>query len=337
MSFSRTNILLLVVLLAQVGLAAFIYLDDDDTASTSLARGGDLVRDFNPDAITGVILEDDSGNQLQLALTDGAWVLPTADDFPAQSARVQELLSTIQRLQADQLITRTANSHRRLQVAADAFYRQVTLLDAEGDTTTIYVGSTGGGRTRHVRLNGEDAVYLSDAFAAAQLDPIVSSWVNTVYFSLPTEQITHVRIENANGITDIDRVEGVWRVDGLATNQVTDVVRVNPIGNALANFRLTEPLGLAASPDYGMDAPLATVTVTLAVPDPNATTTDDAAVPTITETHVLTIGAPSEAGYYAKYDGSPYYVVISSATGDTFINATPATLATDQIFAIFGG
>lgn len=354
MRLSRTNIALVVILLAQIILVAFLYLSDDDAEGTSLARGGSLVQNFDPEAYTSLILEDDSGQQIELGLVDGAWVLPSADNYPAQSARIQELLNTIERIQANRLVTRTASSHRRLQVAEDAFYRKLILRKADGSTTTLYVGSSGGGRTRHVRLEGEDAVYLTDEIAAGQLDPIISSWVNTVYFTIAADSLRQITIENANGITTLNREEGVWRVEGLAPNRVTDTVAVNPITNNLSNFRLTEPLGTEALPEYGLDAPLATVTIVAEVPDPNALTTDDETEgmiegaptetptetpepPTILQTTTLLIGASTDAGYYAKYSESPYYVIISTTAGNLFVNATPDGLATDQIFSVFGG
>lgn len=352
MGLSRTNIVLVIVLLAQIGIAAFVYLGNDDD-SPPLARGGDLLRDFDATRYLNIVIESETDQRLELARVDGAWVLPSADNYPAQASRIDELLATIERIEADQLITRTDTSHRRLQVADDAYYRKITLSQADGNSQTLYVGVTGGGRTRHVRLAGEDAVYLTDEFASGQLDVVVTSWINTIYFSLPTDQITAIRIENANGTTQIIRADAqTWRVDGLAPNRITDAVAINPLVSALGNFRLLQPLGTTQQADYGMDDPTAVVTITLEIPAatdesagmidgaPTQTPTQipsaEAPAPTI-QTYTLTLGAATETAYYAKYSESPYYVQVTTSMGDLWINATPETLSTSQIFAVFGG
>lgn len=349
MRLSRTNIVLVVILLAQIGIAAFVYWGDDDEGSPQLARGGDLLRDVDPASYASIVIEDDTDQRLALSVVDGQWVLPSADNYPAQASRINELLATIARIEADQLITRTATSHRRLQVADDAYYRKITLTRTDGDSQTLYVGVTGGGRTRHVRLGGEDAVYLTDEFASGQLDTVVTTWINTVYFSIPVEQIQSITIQNVSGTTDIQRVDDVtWRVMGLAPNRITDAVAINPVVNSLGTFRLLQPIGTTAQPEYGFDNPTATVTITVATPTPldetegmtdgaPTETPNDAAPATTTQTYTLVIGAATETAYFAKYSESPYFVQITTALGDLLINATPDTLSTDQLFAIFGG
>lgn len=348
MSISRSNIILAVVLVVQLGIVGLVFFANEEETSAPLGRGGELVADFEPNEYDTMIIEDDDGNLIVIALVDGLWALPSADDFPVQDQRVVSALDTVEGLQADQLVTRSANTHRRLQVADDTFFRKVT-LQGDGQEVILYIGSAGGGNTRHVRISGEEAVYLTDDIPTGQFEAFTSSWVNTTYFSIAPDTIVGLSIENESGTYVIAaNDEGVLTLEGLAPNRITNAAQLNPILQGFGTFRLLDPLGTEEDEAWGFAEPTAVVTISVEVPaEEDATTTDEDpssdddpdAVETVSESYTLTIGAAAEdeSGYYAKYSDSEYYVLISNTVAERFINASEETLATDQLFAIFGG
>ena len=308
MSMSQTNRLqqiLLIVLVVQIALAVWVFWPKPAASQSS----GPLLGDFSTDSVTSLAISD-SEKTLTLAKQDGKWVLPDAGDFPVTETNVTTLLDNIEKVQTNRLVTQTDTSHRRLQVAPDDFNRRLELSLSNGTTHDLYVGSSAGAGATHVRLDNQPEVYLTGDLDAYNINPQAGSWIDTLYFTVPQTATTKLTLENSNGALEFVKDGENWTLSDLADGETFNQNAFTNMLNQVISVRMTEPIGTEAQADFGLDAPQATVTLA---------TTD--------ETDTLLVGAKNPAdsdNYVFKASNSPYYVRISSFTGDNLINKTRA-------------
>lgn len=356
---NRANLALMIVLIAQLALVV-VVLGEEDTADTQLARGGALLPDLDADTITALSIEDSEGLSLQLTRNaDGQWVLPDYEDFPAAENTVNLRLDALVRLDADQLVTRTADNLRRFRVADDSFFRRMT-IEQGGSRSVLYVGDTAAGADRYFRVAGESEVYLNSDPGQAALSTDPTTWVDTVYFSAPPEDLVSITIDNAATIDNADggvqlfQTEGAWQLPVLASNEMMNATEVSRITSRFTTYRLDDPVGRETLPEYGLDDPTVTVTLAVRVPDPTVDPADIEAptpdptdpnatptapeIPTIVETRTLVIGAATgEGGYYTKYSENDFVVTTPATFVDELAALTRDDFVQSQPFSVFGG
>jgi len=312
---SRLNQILIVLLVVQLALVGFIFWP----RPASEAQGGPLLADFNADEVVALTISDAEGNQLVLGKSGDAWVLPEAGDFPVDGEKVTPFLEKIAAVQADRLVTQTEGSHQRLQVAADDFNRRLELTLADGTTDQLFIGSSAGAAATHVRADGQPQVYLTGELAAWDANPEVTSWVDTLYFTVPQTATTGLILENANGTFEFEKQGDTWTMVGLAEGETLNQDAVSALLNQAGTIRLTDVLGTEERTDFGLADPLATVTLE---------TTDD--------TYTLRVGARDEAtnSYAFSTSNSPYYVRVAGWAGDAFVDKTGADFLEESLPAV---
>ena len=277
---------------------------------TAVTESRPLFANLSADDIQRVTMIDENGDSIELMRQGDGWVLPTADNFPADSERVTEILGKIAKIQTNRLIAQTEASHKRLQVADDDFLRRINLTRSDNTVETLFVGSSPNAQGTHVRRGGEDETYLTGEVQSWELSPLLSGWIDAVYVSLTQADVNQVVVENGNGRLEFARVsDSEWELAELGSNDDFNQTAFTTLLNRIANLRMNAPLGKVAAAGYGFNAPQATVTVI---------TNDD--------TFTLTIGNKNEETdtYNAKWSGSDYYVTVSSFSVEQFTTATPS-------------
>lgn len=335
---NRTNKLLALVLVAQIVLLAVrAFWPDSETK----AVGEALLADFNPEVVTQLRISDSSDRQIVLKKEGETWILPDYGNYPAMSTRVTLLLDKIKALRTDRLITRSETSHRRLKVSSGEFER---LIEIEaGDTAQkLYLGKSGSGSTLYVRLADQTPVYLVSGLTISDAGTMVSSWIDTVYFSVPSDKVVGLRLHNANGDFEFTKEGDAWSMAGLAAGETLNQQNLTTLLNQITSLRMSAPVGTEAQDTFGMDAPQATITLRVlelaeapaSTPDVSlpelVTATPDLLAtpePTATPTYVekeytILIGAALEDGVVVKSSASDYYVLVSTDTANRFIEKT---------------
>jgi hypothetical protein len=321
---TRSNIVLTVLLVLQLIIAGVLFIpgDDDNGSSTS----GTLLGDLTVDDVTALTLTGDTGDTLTVRRDGDAWVLPDAGDFPANSQRVVAFIRQMLALNTSRLVAESPSSHRQLSVSDDSFQRRIEI--ARGDqTTTLYIGTAAGTNATHMRIGGQDAVYLTSGLSAFDVSVDMAQWIDATYLTLDAERIFSLTVVNASGTVAFSRGnDGAWTMADLDDEQVFLPDSVTPLVNQAANIRMRRPLGTEAADDYGLDEPLAVVTIRTrgSLAQGDGTATPDASDQTIESTYTLTIGAELEDGYVARVSNSDYYVLIAPTVAETFINAAQA-------------
>ncbi|MFQ6100171.1 MAG: DUF4340 domain-containing protein [Anaerolineae bacterium] len=309
----RHNQILAGILVIQIILSVVVFWPKSSAAVESALAFPDL----KSDDIVALTITDRDGNSTTLRQVTGSWVLPDADDYPAQADKITPLLDKVVGLTTDRLVTRTDTSHRRLQVAADNFVRCVDFETADGKKHTFYLGSSPHYGATHFRVGGQDETYLTDGITAWDTNATASSWVDTAYLRVTQDDVTEMTLENGNGTFAFTKDEdGNWTMDGLAADETLNEEAVTTLLQRATTVNLVTPLGKEEEAGYGMDAPSAVVTLK----------TGD-------KTITLRVGArdPDSNDYVVISSESPYYVRVSEFgvkhmvenARDDFIQAPP--------------
>ncbi|MFZ5917766.1 MAG: DUF4340 domain-containing protein [Chloroflexota bacterium] len=305
----RSNQILAVVLAVQIVLGAVVFWPEK---ATGLTEGASLFAGLQADQIVRLTIQDASGNRLTLAQSGGAWVLAEADDFPT-TGKVAEFIEKIVQLQADRLITQTASSHKRLKVTDSDFERWITFELADGAVHNLYLGTTPSYGAVHVRADDTDEVYLASGLSASDANAQASAWIDTLYFSAPTDDMVALTLQNASGTLDFEKGEnGAWTMKGLSADETFLESSLTTLLNRLSSLRMSRPLGKQQKEEYGLAEPLAVITLQ----------TRDAAG--VSKTYSLRVGARSETdeSYAVISSESPYVVHVSSYTAGDFVDKT---------------
>jgi hypothetical protein len=253
----RHNQILAAILVLQILLGAFIFWPRKVTSTSS---GEMLLVDFDPQEVRSISIEDGEGERLVLTEEEGEWMLPEAGNFPCQSFKVDEFLEKVAAVGADGLVTETASSHQRLKVASDDFERIIEFSLSNGDTYTLYLGSSPSFGAAHVRLDGEAETYLTSELTARDALATATSWIDTSYFSVPQEDLQTVTLRNEQGVLTIEKDdEGNWTLRGLADDEELQTASVTNIINRATSVTMLEPLGVLELPAYGFDVPSSVV------------------------------------------------------------------------------
>jgi hypothetical protein len=290
---TRLNQILIGVLVAQLIVAAFVFLPRTLSGQAEVEA---LLSGLDADRVTALTITSGEGESLTLAKKDGAWVVASAGDYPTVEGDVPALLEKVVAIQTSRLVTETPGSHKRLGVADDDYQRLLEIETDDGSTYRFYIGTSPSFGAAHVRLEGEDEVYLTPELSAQDAGTQATDWVDTTYVNLPREDVTAFTLQNEQGTFEFAKEGEVWTMAGLTGDEILDDNAVQTLLVRATRVTLLWPLGTAEEAAYGLDDPKAVVTLE-----------------TAEETHTLRVGAqdPEDNSYVVAWSGSPFYVRVS--------------------------
>jgi hypothetical protein len=303
---SRTNQILAAILALQIVVAVVVFWP----RSSAVAAGEPLFPDVEAEQVVWVRIVDPASGEIELERADAGWVLAGTDGFPCTEAAVPSFLDKLLALDTARLVTQTPASHARLEVGEDTFSRQIAFRIEDGTTHTLYLGSSPSYNVAHVRLEGQDRVYLVSGLSATDANVRPTTWIDALYVSLESDQVVALTLENANGTYAFAKDEaGTWAMAGLSGEETLNEGEVSALVTRISSVRMQRPLGQAEEPGYGIDDPQAVVTVQ---------TRDEEGA---TETHVLVVGTkdPEDSTYVVKASTSPYYVRVAEFSVQDFV------------------
>ena len=301
---SKNNQVLSAILLAQLALVAVVFWPSSADAGVPL-----LFADRDEMEIVKLEIIDSDDNKLVLSASEDKWVLPDSGNFEADGEKIIPLLNSIRALRTNRLVTKTADSHARLEVSDDKFKRRLLITWDDGEHHTLYLGSSGGAGATHFRQNGEDEVYITADLTSWGTAAHASSYIDTQYISVSRDTVTALKLENSNGIFEFVRDGGVWRYINLGDYEQFKESDLDTLVTQTTSLRMTKPLGTEDKTSYELETPQAVVTL--------QTESDEAQ-----HQHVLRVGAKIGENYVVSYTGSPYRVTIAPYTATSLINKT---------------
>ena len=104
--------------------------------------------------------------------------------------------------------------------------------------------------------------FLTGEVTPFEANAQATSWVDTLYFTVPQTVTTRITLANANGTFEFEQVdEETWQMADLAEDETLNQTSVKTLLNQVTSIRLNTPLGKTAEESYGLDDPQATVTI----------------------------------------------------------------------------
>jgi len=301
---NRLQQILTGILVVQVVLIAVVFWP----GPAAPGGGAPLFSNLKAEDIVALTVTDTAGNSLQLRKEGEGWVIPDADDFPAEADKVNPVVEKITGLTTSRLVTRTATSHKRLQVSADDFVQRIDLETASGEQHTLFLGSSPQYGATHFRVDGQDETYLANDVTTYETRAEPAAWINTSYVSIVEASVENITLENAKGLFSFSRDgDENWTMAGLSPEEKLDQAKVDSLLSTAASVNMERPLGKAEKPEYGMDQPTAIVRLETA----NTTVT-------------IQVGAqnPEDESYVINSSESPYYVEVASYSVQDLVEKT---------------
>lgn len=302
---NRRNLILTGILVIQLVVAAVVLWP----RQTSSQAGQALFPGLEAAQVVSLAISGPDGESIRLAKRTGGWVLPDAGDYPCQDENVTALLNEIVGLTADRLVTQTSSSHKRLKVSADDFERRIEFELTDGTEHWLYVGSSPTFGATHVRVADQNQVYLTSELTAQDANLQTSGWVDRIYFSVSRDDVVALSLENANGRFQFTRLGETWMMAELAAGESFNESSIQTLLSRATSVALQTPLGKEAQPGYGIEQPLARVTLT---------TRDGSGVESSQE---LLVGAqdPGDKSYIITSSESPFFVRVSEFSVRDFV------------------
>ena len=336
---SRGNILLAILLLAQVVLLAISVVLSSDAVARPIEP---IVAGLAAADVEAISFADDLANEVTIARRDDGWVLPGADDFPVDSVKVEEILDKIAGLDRRRLIASNPANFARLEVSDDDFRRKVR-LESGATSVTLYLGGSGGVDTVYLRRAGEDNVYLGVGLSSWELSTQTSTWVDANYVNVPLADVLEISVENTEGRFSFARDGDSWLYADLPEGEAFEDTKMPIVSRNAATVRLLEPLGLEALDEYELAEPQVVVHVryrqavetveevhvdeTVDSEDASSESADGEAEPAFTEeSYTLSFGAALEDGVVLKSSAADYYVLVRETVFNAFNDLKRADL-----------
>ncbi len=327
---NRSNLFLAALLVVQALLLAVSVLTTTGTATRSVAP---ILADIASAEGDRLIIADNLENEMTFARGDAGWVLPDADDFPLDSAKIDETLAKLAAMDTRRLVATNPANFARLEVKDDDFRRRITLQVGE-ESTVLYLGGSGGASTVYVRRADENAVYLGTGLSSWELSTQVSTWLDANYVNIPSDDVLEITVQREDGQFTFLRDGENWTYAGLSEGEIFEDTRMPLILRNAATIRMQAPLGLEALEEYGLDDAPVVVDVRYrqlledaeAADDPTegeaAPEAEASAEPAYTEsTYRLTFGATMDDGdIVLKSSDAEYYVLARDSVLNAFTN-----------------
>ena len=323
---NRTNLYLAALLAVQAVLLAVSVVTTTGTESRTVTP---ILSDIAIADVERLLIADNLENEMTFARGDSGWVLPDADDFPLDSAKIDETLAKLAAMDTRRLVAANPANFARLEVKDDDFRRRIT-LQAGGSSTVLYLGGSGGANTVYVRRADENAAYLGSGLSAWELSTQVSTWLDAEYVSVLSDDVLEITVTRADGQFTFLRDGENWTYAGVSEGEVFEDTRMPLVLRNAATIRMQAPLGLEALAEYGLDDPPAVVDVRYRqLVETDAGDAEEAAVddesaeePEYAEaTYTLTFGATMEDGdVVLKSSDAEYYVRVRDTVLNAFTN-----------------
>ncbi len=263
--------------------------------------------------VAELYIEDTAGNYMRIArVGEEEWVLPETNNYPVTAVLADQLVEDMVELDNFRPVTETKGSHERLRVAEDDFERKVTATMVDGTEAVIFVGTTPLPRATHIRVAGDDRVFISDDLRHREVSLQPTYWVNTVYYSVDYSDVRKFTLTNPQGTFEfILGDDEEWQMKGLGLEENFNPNNLISLVTTVSTISLTAPLGNEEKPEYGLLDPQATVW--LEIQDEDAT-----------EEVTITIGANTQKPnrVVIKTSDSPWFIEANRFTVDRLINRT---------------
>ncbi len=324
----RGMTILAVVLVLQLALALLLFIRRDPLAgvtSVTMLIPADAVRNADHLVIEAKGAAAAAANgapgdstRIELAKKNGAWVMPSSFDAPADGARVSALLDRLSALKRGLPIATSEAALKRFKVVDEDFERRLVLSANGKALATVYFGSSPGLRKSDARFGTDKAVYTVD-LPTYELPTDSGAWLSGALLRDDTAKLAEIDIANGaatglvSGRMQLVRVRGTdkqpdsWTDPALTGEQRLDPARAESLAQQLGQLHVDAVLGTSPKPEWQQDHPQ----LALALKDEKSREVD------------WTLSRPREGDFYVlKSSSQPWFFSVSAAMGRELIDAS---------------
>jgi uncharacterized protein YndB with AHSA1/START domain len=251
--------------------------------------------------------DTDEVEPVRLVKEGEIWRIASAAGYPAQSDKVEEVIEHLVGMTVRRPVASNPTSHNALAVGPTDYGKKVTVR-AGGETTSLIMGAASG-KSVHVRLEGEDAVYKASGFSEWAVKDRNSSYWDGVYSKVEKEQLLSLSITGRGMDVSIEKGALGW----TAGETPLDAAKVDQLLGRVATVRMRDPVGTVASPEHGFDDG---VVVSWTSEDGDTTVGGG-----------FVIGAEVDDNVYVKAEQLPFIVTVAKGTLTDVLEASVEALA----------
>ncbi len=233
-------VILGVVLVAQIGLAAALYMGQEEYAAF---EPEETLLSFEPSLVTGLRIET-ADETLELRKVEGQWQIPRLDGFAADQGKVKGLLEKLARLKKGWPVATTASAVNRFKVADGDFERRITLLKGEDALAQAYFGTSPGFRKVHARA-ADDNVIVAVNFSLFEANARADDWIDRNVLEVPAADITRVEMPQFTLLYE----DAAWRLSDLQEGETMRERAADDLVGKLAALQIDGLFGADAQPE----------------------------------------------------------------------------------------
>jgi Domain of unknown function (DUF4340) len=215
-----------------------------------------------PERIDRIRIEGPDGAETLILRAGEGWILPDLGDFPADATRVKETLDRLLLTRRILPVGSGADAQQEYKVADDDFERRLTLSEGDTPLTTVYLGSPQGPRQSHARIAGDADVYAV-AFGLYDAEADDSAWIDRGLLQVPAAEIAAIEVNGLRIVHDpAKHGAAAWRLDGTGSDEKLDSDAASRLADLVAELHVEGIRDTETQPDYGLDDPQLSFTVT---------------------------------------------------------------------------
>lgn len=239
---------LVVVLAAQIGLAAFTWWPTKPPGARRPVF--DLPREAIEEIdISAAPAGDAKPAGVELVRKGDGWRVASAADYPASPAKVDGLLDSLLGLTTTGPIATHPESHEALKVADGSYGRRIRMV-ADGESSEWLMGPATS-RSVNLRRVGDDDVYRATGASEWSFRDDSASYYDTSYVDADVAKLSAVTVRNGHGELHFERAGDDWTLSDLADGESADSDKIDQFLTAAAGVRMTRPVGSEVTPDQG--------------------------------------------------------------------------------------
>ncbi|OSQ45084.1 DUF4340 domain-containing protein [Thalassospira sp. MCCC 1A01428] len=331
----RTIQILVVLFIVQVGFAIGINFYQPQSSETG---GDDKLVAAKTDKVDRVTIEDSDGAKVMLVKNGKDWQLPDQGNFPADSNKVDGLISKLADLHEGLPIATSSGAIKRFKLAKDDFERRITLAKGDQSTAVLYFGTSQGTHQIHARRDDQNEVYavtMGSYDAPAKAD----DWIDSTALQVPADDIVKMDVDglslmaNAAPVAKTDaksadktasaenadkadqdqaKTQMIWTLANATADQKLQPAAASTLAAMMAKVRISSVLGNDAKPEYGMDHPVLKLSLTIKGKDKPVD-------------YLIGKGDGKEGDYTLKLSSRPEYFRIAGYTGKQLVQHASAS------------
>jgi hypothetical protein len=252
----KTTLALSALLVAQLGLAVGLsaWTDQGDQGKPAAP----LVP-FDTAAADGLTIAEPGQPALTLRRQGkDHWILPAAANAPADDTRVDSLLRTLADLKGGWPMARSADAAKRFKVADQDFEKHIQVTVKGKTVADLFVGTSPAYRLADVRVAGQNAIHTVP-LGTYDLTTKPGDWEDKSLLRLKAEDIARIDLPDVALVRD---KTGLAAPD-LAADEEMVPDAVSTLENELATPLYDSLLPPGDKPEYGLDHPVMSATLTL--------------------------------------------------------------------------